>query len=101
MSLSPKQPLKKLKLKLYLEKFFVYELWQYLLIITVLRLCAWLFNKPFETLMFLIAHCVIRGGCSKQFHCNSVIELAKDWLNDTDVGEGKTLKYYLYVVCEK
>ena len=72
MSLSPKQPLKKLKLKLYLEKFFVYELWQHLLIIAVLCLCAWLFNKPFETLMFLIAHWTIRGSCSKQFHCNSV-----------------------------
>lgn len=26
------------------------------------------------------------------------IELAKDWLNDQDVGKDKMLKYYLYVV---
>lgn len=26
------------------------------------------------------------------------IELAKDWLNDVDVGKDKTLKYYYYVV---
>lgn len=26
------------------------------------------------------------------------IDLAKDWINDKDVGDGKTLKYYMYVV---
>ena len=36
-----------------------------------------------------------------KFDTNTYIELAKDWLDDTAVGEGKTLKYYLYVVCEK
>lgn len=30
----------------------------------------------------------------------SYVELAKDWISDKDVGDGKTLKYYMCVVCE-
>ena len=36
-----------------------------------------------------------------KFDTNTYVELAHDWINDADVGEGKTLKYYLYVVCEE
>lgn len=61
----------KLKLKLQLEKFFVYELWQHLLIFTVIVFSAWLFDKPIEAVMFVVAHCVIRGCCDKQYHCES------------------------------
>jgi hypothetical protein len=35
---------------------------------------------------------------SNRFDTNTYVTLAKDWLTDTDVGEGKTLKYYMYVV---
>ena len=35
---------------------------------------------------------------NQKFDTNTYIELAKDWLNDKDVGDGKTLKYYMLVV---
>lgn len=35
---------------------------------------------------------------NQKFDTNIYIELAKDWLNDKDVGDGKTLKYYMLVV---
>lgn len=37
-----------------------------------------------------------------KFDTSDYIELAKDWLNDKDIGEEKTLKYYYYIAdCEK
>ena len=33
-----------------------------------------------------------------KFDLNIYIEMVKDWLNDPDVGECKTLKYYYFVV---
>lgn len=33
-----------------------------------------------------------------KFDLATYIELAKDWLNDKDVGDGKLLKYYMFVV---
>ena len=33
-----------------------------------------------------------------KFDTNTYIELAKDWINDSDVGDCKTLMYYFYVV---
>lgn len=38
---------------------------------------------------------------SPKFDTNTYIELARDWIHDSDVGEGKTLKYYLHVVCKE
>lgn len=38
---------------------------------------------------------------SPKFDLPVYVELAKDWLDDPDVGEGKTLKYYLHVVCQE
>lgn len=35
---------------------------------------------------------------NQKFDTNTYVELAKDWLNDKDVGDGKTLKYYMLVV---
>lgn len=35
------------------------------------------------------------------FDVATYVQLAKDWLADKDVGEGKILKYYFYVVCDK
>ena len=33
-----------------------------------------------------------------KFDTNTYIELANDWINDKDVEDGKTLRYYMYVV---
>lgn len=35
---------------------------------------------------------------NQKFDTNTYVELAKDWFNDKDVGDGKTLKYYMLVV---
>ena len=67
------QKLNKTRFLLRLKKFFIYELWQHILIFSVLSLCAWLSSKYLEALLFLIAHFVIRGVCDKQFHCNNTI----------------------------
>ena len=40
------------------------------------------------------------SGSEYKLDDNSYVELAKDWISDKDVGDGKTLKYYMYVVCE-
>lgn len=63
----------RLRLRLQLEKFFIYELWQHLVILTVIVFSAWLFDKPIEAVMFVVAHCVIRGCCDKQYHCDSIV----------------------------
>lgn len=65
------QNYKKLRLRLVLEKFFIYELWQHILLCTIIVFGAWLFDKPIEAVMFVVAHCVIRCSCDKQFHCDS------------------------------
>lgn len=62
----------KLKRKLAIEKFLVDELWQHLLILAVIAFCAFVLNKPIETIMFCIAHGIIRERCDKQFHCEKV-----------------------------
>ena len=36
---------------------------------------------------------------NSRFDTNTYVTLARDWLDNKDVGEGKTLKYYMYVVC--
>lgn len=59
----------KLRRRLALEKFLVDELWQHILINAVIALCAFVFNKPVECIMFCIAHGVIRPYCDKVFHC--------------------------------
>lgn len=38
---------------------------------------------------------------SPKFDTNTYIDMARDWLNDPDSGEGKTLKYYMHVVKEQ
>ena len=34
-----------------------------------------------------------------RYDANTYVELAKDWLNDEDVGADKLLRYYYFVVC--
>lgn len=38
---------------------------------------------------------------SSKFDTAHYIEMAKDWLDDSDVGDHKLLKYYFFVVCGK
>ncbi len=35
-----------------------------------------------------------------KFDVGTYVQLATDWLNDKDVGVGKTLRYYLFIVCD-
>lgn len=37
---------------------------------------------------------------TSKFDTSVYVELAKNWLDDEDVGKGKTLKYYMFVVCD-
>ena len=66
-----KQSRKKILLKARIKKFLKYELWIYLLVIASISLCAWLFDKWIEGIMFCIAHICIRNNFDKQFHFNS------------------------------
>ena len=38
---------------------------------------------------------------NQKFDIATYIDIAKDWLDDKDVGEYKLLKYYFFVVCGK
>ena len=38
---------------------------------------------------------------NSKFDTAHYIEMAKDWLDDSDVGDHKLLKYYFFVVCGK
>lgn len=35
-----------------------------------------------------------------KYDTNNYIELAKDFINDKDIGEGKVFRYYFYIVCK-
>ena len=37
---------------------------------------------------------------SPRFDTNTYVELSKDWFNDKDTPKGKTLNYYLDIVCD-
>lgn len=56
---------------LKLEKFFVEQLWQLLIVVAFVFACAWLFNKYAEAVMFCISHIVIRQNFEKQYHCKT------------------------------
>ncbi len=60
-----------LEFKLKTEKFIKEALGQYSIIIAFLCLCAWLFDKPIEAIMFCVAHVVIRRNFDKQYHCST------------------------------
>lgn len=67
-----KQSRKKILLKARIKKFIKFELWIYLLVIASISLCAWLFDKWIEGIMFCIAHICIRNNFDKQFHFNKM-----------------------------
>ena len=49
---------------------------------------------------YAIMNMVYSDHYNPKFDISMYIDLAKDWLNDKDVSEGKALKYYMYVVCK-
>lgn len=61
----------KSKTKLKIEKFFIEQLWQLLVVIAFLFICAYLFNKPIESILFCVSHTLIRNAFKKQYHCGS------------------------------
>lgn len=65
-----KQSKKKILLKARIKKFLKFELWIYLLVIASISLCAWLFDKWIEGILFCVAHICIRNTFDKQFHFN-------------------------------
>lgn len=63
--------MKNIRIKLKIEKFFREQLWQHIIVVAFVCFCAWLFNKPFEAIMFCVAHIVIRRYFDKQYHCGT------------------------------
>ena len=61
----------KTELLLKIEKFFVEQLWQLLLVVAFVFICAWLFDKYAEAVMFCVSHVVIRQHFEKQYHCRT------------------------------
>ena len=57
--------------KLKIEKFFVEQLWQILIVFAFIFICAWLFDKYIEAILFCISHLVIRAIFEKQYHCST------------------------------
>ena len=45
------------------------ELWQLCLITAFIFICAWVFNKYVEAIMFCVSHTIIRAIFNKQYHC--------------------------------
>ena len=52
--------------QLKIEKFFVEELWQLCLITAFIFICAWVFNKYAEAIMFCVSHTIISAIFIKQ-----------------------------------
>ena len=50
---------------------------------------------------YAVMNMVYSDYYNPRFSINDYVELAKDWITDPDVGPGKTLRYYLYVVKER
>ena len=63
--------LNRVKLKLRLEKFLRYELWQHIIVIAFVFICGWLFDKIIQAIMFSVAHLIIRKYFDKQYHCGT------------------------------
>lgn len=60
-----------LKTKLRIEKFFKDELWQHLIVVAFIFTFSWILNKPYESIMFCIAHLILRPIFEKQYHCGT------------------------------
>lgn len=51
-----------------IKDFIIYQLWFYVVVFASTALCAWLFNRWIEAIMFCIAHTCIRNTFDRQFH---------------------------------
>lgn len=56
---------------LKIEKFLKEQLWQILLVIGFVSICAWIFNKWIVAILFCISHLTIRPFFEKQYHCGT------------------------------
>ena len=61
----------RVKLQLNIEKFLKEQLWQMLIVFAFVFMCAWLFNKYVESVLFCISHTIIRMCFDKQYHCGT------------------------------
>lgn len=50
---------------------------------------------------YAVLNMVYSDFYNPKFDTTTYIELARCWMEDSDVGEGKTLQYYLHVVCHE
>lgn len=57
--------------QLKIEKFFKEKLWQILIVFAFIFMCAWIFDKYIEAILFCISHLVIRAIFEKQYHCGT------------------------------
>ena len=77
---------KRLKiLKILIKNFIKTQLLSYIIVISSIILCSWLFDKWIEGIMFCVSHICIRNSFSKQFHFNKtsyciMLTLAIIWL---------------------
>lgn len=55
--------------QLKIERFFTEILWQMLIVFAFIFICAWIFDKYIEAVLFCISHTVIRMIFEKQYHC--------------------------------
>lgn len=55
--------------QLKIERFFTEILWQMLIVFAFIFICAWIFHKYIEAVLFCISHTVIRMIFEKQYHC--------------------------------
>lgn len=53
-------------------------------------------HNPFD--FFAVLNMIYSDYYSPKFDTATYVELAEDWLDDADVHDGKTLKYYMRVV---
>ena len=60
------------KFRLKLKKFFVEQLWIYLIVLCSIFVCAWIFDKWIEAIMFCVAHTCVRNAFDKQFHFRKI-----------------------------
>lgn len=61
----------KINRQLKIEKFFKEQLWQHLIVVAFVFMCAWLFDKYVEAVLFCVSHLVIRMHFDKQYHCGT------------------------------
>ena len=63
---------KLLILKIRIVDFLKKRLWQHLIVLSSILLCAWIFDRWIESIMFCVAHTCVRNAFDKQFHFTSI-----------------------------